>query len=113
VNMKIDLVGKSQRGLALGLNEFAGYASVAAIGFLTGYLASTFGLKPYPFYFGILFAILGFAISWIIVKDTRRFTALELKENASELPEQETNVNELSFKEVFVQTSWKNRTLLL
>src|SRR5574341_1455237 len=43
VNMKIDLVGKSQRGLALGLNEFAGYVSVAAIGFLTGYLASTFG----------------------------------------------------------------------
>ena len=98
VNMKIDLVGKSQRGLALGLNEFAGYASVAAIGFLTGYLASTFGLKPYPFYLGIIFATLGLAISWIIVKDTRRFTALELKENASKQPEQETNVNELTFK---------------
>jgi MFS family permease len=112
VNMKIDLVGKSQRGLALGLNEFAGYASVAAIGFLTGYLASTFGLKPYPFYLGIIFAILGLAISWITVKDTRRFTALELKENASKQPEQETNINELSFNEVFLQTSWKNRTLL-
>jgi MFS family permease len=45
VNMKIDLVGKSRRGLALGLNEFAGYVSVAAIGFLTGYIASTFGFK--------------------------------------------------------------------
>ena len=112
VNMKIDLVGKSQRGLALGLNEFAGYVSVAAIGFLTGYLASTFGLKPYPFYLGIIFAILGLAISWIIVKDTRRFTSLEIKEDASESPEQETNVNDLSFKEVFLQTSWKNRTLL-
>lgn len=112
VNMKIDLVGKSQRGLALGLNEFAGYASVAAIGFLTGYLASTFGLKPYPFYLGIIFAILGLAISWIIVKDTRSFTALEIKEEASESPEKETNVNNLSFKEVFLQTSWKNRTLL-
>jgi MFS family permease len=112
VNMKIDLVGKSQRGLALGLNEFAGYASVAAIGFLTGYLASTFGLKPYPFYIGILFAILGLAISWIIVKDTRRFTALEVKQSASELPKQVTKTNDLSFKEVFVQTSWKNRTLL-
>jgi MFS family permease len=112
VNMKIDLVGKSQRGLALGLNEFAGYVSVAAIGFLTGYLASTFGLKPYPFYLGIIFAILGLAISWIIVKDTRRFTNLEIKEDASESPEQETNVNDLSFKEVFLQTSWKNRTLL-
>jgi len=112
VNMKIDLVGKSQRGLALGLNEFAGYVSVAAIGFLTGYLASTFGLKPYPFYLGIIFAILGLAISWIIVKDTRKFTSLEIKEDASESAGQETDVNDLSFKEVFLQTSWKNRTLL-
>ena len=112
VNMKIDLVGKSRRGLALGLNEFAGYVSVAAIGFLTGYLASTFGLKPYPFYLGIIFAILGLAISWIIVKDTRRFTTLEIKEDASESPEQKDNAIDLSFKEVFLQTSWKNRTLL-
>jgi len=111
VNMKIDLVGKSQRGLALGLNEFAGYLSVAAIGFLTGYLASTFGLKPYPFYLGIMFAILGLVISWVVVKDTRRFTALEIKENA-ELPEKGTNINDFSFKEIFIQTSWKNRTLL-
>jgi MFS family permease len=111
VNMKIDLVGKSQRGLALGLNEFAGYISVAAIGFLTGYLASTFGLKPYPFYLGIMFAILGLVISWVVVKDTRRFTALEIKENA-ELPEKGTNINDFSFKEIFIQTSWKNRTLL-
>ena len=49
VNMKIDLVGKEKRGLALGLNEFAGYISVALVGFLTGYLAATYGLKPYPF----------------------------------------------------------------
>ena len=112
VNMKIDLVGKSRRGLALGLNEFAGYVSVAAIGFLTGYLASTFGLKPYPFYLGIIFAILGLAISWIIVKDTRKFTNLEIKEDASESLKEEINVNNLSFKEVFLQTSWKNRTLL-
>jgi MFS family permease len=112
VNMKIDLVGKSQRGLALGFNEFAGYVSVAAIGFLTGYLASTFGLKPYPFYLGIIFAILGLAISWIIVKDTRKFTELEIKEDSSDSPEQEINANDLSFKEVFLQTSWKNRTFL-
>jgi MFS family permease len=112
VNMKIDLVGKSQRGLALGLNEFAGYVAVAVIGFLTGYLASTFGLKPYPFYLGIIFAILGLAISWIIVKDTKKFTSLEIEEDASESLKQETNVNDLSFKEVFLQTSWKNRTLL-
>lgn len=112
VNMKIDLVGKEKRGLALGLNEFAGYISVAAVGFITGYLASTFGLKPYPFYIGILFAILGLAISWIIVKDTRKFTMLEIKNNALESTDIETNVSDLNFKEVFLQTSWKNRTLL-
>lgn len=112
VNMKIDLVGKSQRGLALGLNEFAGYVAVAVIGFLTGYLASTFGLKPYPFYLGIIFAILGLAISWIIVKDTRKFTKLEIKEDASESLKQENIVNDPSFKEVFLQTSWTNHTLM-
>lgn len=112
VNMKIDLVGKEKRGLALGLNEFAGYISVAAVGFITGYLASTFGLKPYPFYIGILFAILGLAISWIIVKDTRKFTMLEIKNNALESTDIETNVSDLNFKEVFLETSWKNHTLL-
>jgi MFS family permease len=63
VNMKIDLVGKEKRGLALGLNEFAGYISVALIGFLTGYIAAVYGLKPYPFYIGIAFSLLGFLIS--------------------------------------------------
>ena len=111
VNMKIDLVGKERRGLALGLNEFAGYLSVAAVGFITGYLASTFGLKPYPFYIGIIFAILGLAISWIIVKDTRKFTILEIKETL-ESTNTKTKVGDLNFVEVFLQTSWKNRTLL-
>lgn len=112
VNMKIDLVGKAQRGLALGLNEFAGYVSVAVIGFITGYLASTFGLKPYPFYIGVLFAILGLAISWIIVKDTRKFTILEIRNDTLESTGIETNDSDLNFKEVFLLTSWKNRTLL-
>src|SRR6266487_4728260 len=83
VNMKVDLVGKKNRGLALGLNEFAGYLSVAIVGFATGYLASIFGLKPYPFYIGIAFAILGFLISWLIVRDTSKFTALEIKDHES------------------------------
>jgi MFS family permease len=55
VNMKIDLVGRERRGLALGLNEFAGYVSVALVGFMTGYLAALYGLRPYPFYLGIVF----------------------------------------------------------
>ena len=110
VNMKIDLVGKERRGLALGLNEFAGYVSVAIVGFVTGYLAATFGLKPYPFYLGIVFAVLGLVISWVIVKDTRKFTVLEIK---NELPTESINKkSNLNFKQVFLETSWKNRTLL-
>ena len=116
VNMKIDLVGKERRGLALGLNEFAGYLSVALIGFATGYLASTFGLKPYPFYLGIAFPILGLAISWIIVRDTKKFTLLEIKESEEEAVISSSNNSKerikLGFKDIFIETSWANRTLL-
>ncbi|MGI0033126.1 MAG: MFS transporter [Nitrososphaeraceae archaeon] len=109
VNMKIDLVGKERRGLALGLNEFAGYVSVALVGFVTSYLASAYGLKPYPFYLGIAFVILGLVTSWVIVKDTRKFTALEIKNDISN---ENVSKPDLNFKQVFIQTSWKNRTLL-
>ena len=84
VNMKIDLVGKKRRGLALGLNEFAGYVSVALVGFFTGYLAAIYGLKPYPFFLGIVFALLGLLISSFAVKDTRKFTLLEIEEEQKE-----------------------------
>ena len=59
VVMKIDLVGEKQRGLAMGLNEFAGYIAVALIAFLTGWMASEYGIRPYPFYIGIGLAFLG------------------------------------------------------
>jgi MFS family permease len=98
VNMKIDLVGKKRRGLALGLNEFAGYVSVALVGFVTGYLAATYGLKPYPFYLGIIFALLGLLLSFFVVKDTRKFTLLEIEEeekegNEGEEREKEKKIN--------------------
>jgi len=122
VNMKVDLVGKKNRGLALGFNEFAGYISVAIVGFVTGYLASSFGLKPYPFYIGIAFAILGFLISWLVVKDTRKYTALEIRKDqeskSNSLADDNNNNNNttsrsnFSFRQVFIQTSWKNRSLL-
>lgn len=126
VNMKIDLVGKEKRGLALGLNEFAGYISVAMVGFATGYVASVYGLKPFPFYFGIAFAVLGMLLSWIIVRDTKPFLLLETKnqddyDNGEKVKHKESGLTEdsnsnsqggLTFKEVFAQTSWRNRTLL-
>jgi MFS family permease len=94
VNMKIDLVGKKRRGLALGLNEFAGYLSVALVGFVTGYLAATYGLKPYPFYLGIVFALLGLLLSFFVVKDTRKFTLLEIEEEEKEGNEDEEREEE-------------------
>jgi MFS family permease len=70
VVMKIDLVGPKRRGLAMGLNEFAGYLAVALSAFATGEIASRFGVRPEPFYLGIAFAVLGLALSWFLVRDT-------------------------------------------
>ena len=125
VNMKIDLVGTQQRGLALGLNEFAGYVSVALVGFLTGYIAAVYGLKPYPFYLGIIFPIVGFLISLLLVKDTKEFTKLEIKNYQKDEKRDDENKQtididsylknknkNLNFREVFLETSWKNRSFL-
>jgi MFS family permease len=121
VNMKIDLVGKEKRGFALGFNEFSGYFAVAIVGIVTGYLASIYGLKPYPFYLGIIFAVLGLLISWLVVKDTKKFTILEIKNHEQDKFKQGNNENEsnentpnggLGFVKVFLETSWKNRSLL-
>ncbi|WP_369028491.1 MFS transporter, partial [Nocardia farcinica] len=62
VVMKIDLAGPARRGLAMGLNEAAGYAAVAATALATGYLAESYGLRPTPFLLGIAFAALGLGL---------------------------------------------------
>ena len=66
VIMKVDLVGPKSRGLAVGLNEFAGYLSVGVTAFLTGYIAQRYGLRPAPFYLGIGYAVLGLALSILL-----------------------------------------------
>lgn len=71
VIMKIDLVGPDRRGLAMGLNEFAGYVSVALAALASGFIAERFGLRPEPFYLGIAFAAVGLALSSFFVRDTR------------------------------------------
>jgi MFS family permease len=76
VVMKIDLVGPKQRGLAMGLNESAGYLAVAATAFASGWLATAYGLRPYPFYLGIALAGLGL-LSSLLVRDTSGHVALE------------------------------------
>lgn len=79
VVMKIDLVGEKNRGLAMGLNEFAGYLAVALVALLTGLIASEYGLRPYPFYIGIAISFLGLAGSIFLIKDTRGFVLAEKK----------------------------------
>ncbi|MHA8105482.1 MFS transporter [Aquirufa sp. 5-AUSEE-100C1] len=70
VTMKIDLVGNQNRGLAMGINEFAGYVSVGIVAFLTGWLADQYGLRPYPFYLGIAFVFFGLVLTILFVQDT-------------------------------------------
>ena len=77
VIMKIDLVGPRQRGLAMGLNEFAGYVAVAASALATGWIAARYGLRPAPFYLGIGFVFLGLALSVLLVRETRHHVVHE------------------------------------
>jgi MFS family permease len=104
VIMKIDLVGPKSRGLAVGVNEFAGYVAVGATAFLTGYLASRYGLRPVPFYLGIGYAILGLMLSVLLVRDTRAHVRLELAGR-------EEQNGTIRFWQVFALTSFRDRNL--
>ena len=77
VIMKIDLVGPAQRGLAMGLNEFAGYVAVAASALATGWIAARYGLRPQPFYLGVGFVIVGLALSVLLIRETRHHVSHE------------------------------------
>jgi MFS family permease len=109
VIMKIDLAGPRSRGLAVGLNEFAGYLAVGLTALATGYLGAIYGLRPEPIYLGIAYAVLGTVLSVFLVRDTRGHVALEL----SEATGQQVSVSsrQLSFREVFALTSYKDRNL--
>ncbi|MDO8678602.1 MAG: MFS transporter [Acidobacteriota bacterium] len=77
VIMKIDLVGPKQRGLAMGLNEFAGYLAVAASALATGWIATRYGVRPQPFYLGVAYVIVGLALSALLVRETRHHVSHE------------------------------------
>jgi len=77
VIMKVDLVGPKRRGLALGLNEFAGYFAVGVMSWVTGYIAAHSALRPQPFYLGIVIAVIGLAVSILFVRETRPYAHLE------------------------------------
>jgi MFS family permease len=78
VIMKIDLVGPKQRGLAMGLNEFAGYVAVAATALATGWIAAQYGVRPQPFYLGVGFVVVGLALSAFVVRETRHHVSHEV-----------------------------------
>ena len=100
VIMKIDLVGPARRGLAMGLNEAAGYLAVAVTALATGAIAAEAGLRPAPFFLGLAYAGLGLGISVLFVGETRGHARLE-----------PTIQPALSWRTVFARTSLHDRSL--
>jgi MFS family permease len=112
VIMKIDLVGPKQRGLAMGLNEFAGYVAVSLSALATGYLASAYGLRPVPFIPGLAFAALGLLLSIFFVRETRGHAEHEARSATSNSQFPTPNpASAPSFAEILLLTSWKDRAL--
>ena len=106
--MKIDLVGPRRRGLAMGLNETAGYAGVSLVSLSTGYLAAAYGARPAPFLLGIGFAVAGLLLTLFFVRDTSRYAELEAAQNSDSGQDEEGMPNA---REVFVRTSFTDRNL--
>jgi MFS family permease len=106
VIMKIDLVGPARRGLAMGLNEFAGYLAVALAAYATGEIAARSGLRPEPFYLGVAFVALGLALSLLFVRDT---TAHVRHESLGRKPA--TGDAMPRWGDVLALASWRHRAL--
>lgn len=105
VIMKIDLAGPAKRGLAMGLNEFAGYAAVAASALATGYIASQYSLRPEPFYLGVLYVAFGLLISVVFVRETKGHVQIESQSHVS------TSADKLSPRDIFFRTSFTDKNL--
>ncbi|MGQ0717858.1 MAG: MFS transporter [Pseudonocardiales bacterium] len=112
VIMKIDLVGPQRRGLAMGLNEAAGYLAVAATALATGYIAARYGLRPEPFYLGVAFAALGLGLSTLAVRETREHARLEATAHTARPDGRHDHLHaQLTDRQVFVQTSVREPAL--
>jgi MFS family permease len=110
VIMKIDLVGPKQRGLAMGLNEFAGYVAVALAALATGYVAEAYGLRPEPFYLGIAFAAAGLALTILFVRETQHHAALEARHVESRSAAADP-VTVPAAREIFARATWRDPAL--
>ncbi|MDO8997269.1 MAG: MFS transporter [Sediminibacterium sp.] len=100
VVMKIDLVGSKNRGLAMGINEFAGYLSVGLAAYLSAQIASQYGYAFYPFMPGLFFVLAGLVISLFWVNDTASFIQRETEQSTIPI-----------LKNIWASTSWKHRNL--
>ncbi len=106
VIMKIDLVGPSRRGLAMGLNEFSGYFAVAASALATGWIAAHYGLRPQPFYLGVVYVAAGLLLSTLTIRETRQHVAHEVRAHHPT-----PAGGGLTQGEIFRRTSWTDRNL--
>lgn len=98
--MKIDLVGSKNRGLAMGINEFAGYLSVGLAALLAGNIAARWGYQYYPFLPGVFFVMAGLLISIFLVKDTSHFVAHETAQSDMEI-----------YPKLWQQISWRHHNM--
>jgi MFS family permease len=105
LNMKIDLVKSNQRGLAIGLNEFAGYTGVAITALLSGYIASIYALRPEPFFLGMFLALIGLVLS-LFTKDTTAHLELHTKQQ-----KKSDHQDSVSMKHIFKMTTWGDKNL--
>ena len=108
VIMKIDLAGPARRGLAMGLNEAAGYGAVAVTALATGFLAARYGLRPAPFFLGVAYAGLGLGLSTLFVRETHAYARHEASQHVA----RSADIHQgLSTREVFILTSFREPAL--
>ena len=115
---KLDITRADQRGLVIGLNEFAGYVGVAGAGVLTGYAASMLGAREGLLWFGVLVIGLATALAWLAIAETLPWAHAEVKRHATTpsaqalRPRYSTGVSERpSTREVFALMSWRDRRM--
>jgi len=106
VIMKIDLVGPVRRGLAMGLNEFAGYGALSLAALASGYLAATYALRPQPFYLGVIFVVAGLLLSLVFVRESQGHARQE-----AQLVGTDGDTRQPSFGHIVMLTSFKDRAL--
>jgi MFS family permease len=105
VVMKIDLVGPKRRGLALGLNESAGYGGVAIAAGMSGLLAASFAARDVLVVAGAVIAVTALIISVLFVRDTAGHVALEQTQHAA------TDGRPPTLRSAFVRASYREPAL--